>query len=114
MSALVWRYFRIRELREAYLCASGGIAVHDNEGAFPYRGRRTYRDTAHLFAIDAAALIAAGVEVGFTIAEAQRWLQRDTHLHLDLFGSPFRRAIAKCENAPGAPAATMPWNGGAS
>lgn len=95
MTVLGWRYFRVREVREAKLwAAAGGVAVHDNEGMFPYK---RWRRTAHLLAQDARALIAAGAEVGMR----QAWLQRDAStLHYDLFGSPLRRAVAKCENAP--------------
>lgn len=93
MAELAWRYFRLREIREAKLwAAAGGIAVHDNEGVFPFR---RYKRTAHLLARDARELVAAGAEVGMR----QVWLQRDALLlHYDLFGSPLGRAIAKCEN----------------
>lgn len=95
MSALGWRYFRWHEIREAKLwAAAGGVALHDNEGRFPFR---RWRRTAHLIAQDAAALVAAGREIGLR----QAWLQRDASLlHYDVFGSPLHRAVAKCENAP--------------
>jgi len=93
-----WRYFRMYEVREAKLWAAmGGVAVHDNEGAFPFR---RWRRTAHLLAPDVEALIAAGVAIGMTRTQAQAWLQRGSTLHLDIFGSPLRRAIAKCVDAP--------------
>src|SRR6266508_4310855 len=109
-TTLGWRYFRRREIREARLWAAmGGIAVHDNEGAFPFVREtgdfkigsrpRTYRETAHLLARDAAALIAAASEIGISHDRAQAWLQHRSALHLDIFGSPLRRAVELCEQA---------------
>jgi len=102
-----WRYFRLREIRAARLwAASGGVAVHDNEGMFPFTHRsrgplggkriRTYDRTAHLLAMDAEHLIAAAAELGLR----QEWLQRHSTLHFDLFGSPLNRAVARCVDAP--------------
>jgi hypothetical protein len=82
-----WRYFRIREVREARVWASsGGISVHEN--LFKSRGRRT----AHLLAADESRLLVAARSLGCE----DWWIQRTRTLHFDLVEIYLQRALERC------------------
>jgi len=87
MKALVWKYFRQSELREAEAHAdAGGIAVH--ESGRRYRGK----PAAHLLADTRRALMNAADEVG---VEAKH-LQTEPRAHFDLYGGPYMEALRLC------------------
>lgn len=85
-----WRYFSFREIREAGShAAAGGVAVHHT--GFPFR---RWRFTAHLFAADTEALLAAIRKTGAN----PKWIQYPgtPREHFDLMGGPLERAMALC------------------
>jgi hypothetical protein len=82
-----WRYFRVREVKEARAwAAAGGVAVHEN--LFRSRGRRA----AHLLASDEAALLGAALRVGCS----PWWIQRTRTVHFDLVEVHLARALEHC------------------
>ncbi len=86
-----WRFFKLREQREAILFAdTGGIAVH--ETGRPY-GK--WKFTAHLFAQNEEALRDAAVSLGLKT----EWFQHHAmRIHFDIFGQPLVIALGRCNN----------------
>ncbi len=83
-----WRYFRVREIKEAFAHAdAGGIAVHDSGMKY----KRNY--ACHLFAESKMALMNAAEELGLDTKWVQIGYGRD---HFDIFGEPLMRALQKC------------------
>lgn len=86
-----WRHFQFHDVEAALSWAdAGNIAVHHT--GFPFR---RWKVTAHLWAKDETALVAAARQCGVQL----RWIQRppkSSRLHFDLFGTPLVRALALC------------------
>jgi len=95
------RYFKMREIHEAYShAAAGGQAVHvfTGAGAFPDAPKvfKRHREAAHLFDQDVERLKKTARRLGVNKIVVSRLGEKGQHI--DLCGKPLETAKALCEN----------------